>query len=104
MHKKLCIENKMEFINDIEFIYDSLSFEELNNLYNRCDLYVSCGIYEGFDVPIIESKACGLTVIGNINSPNSINLDGKYRTKEQLKFLIKNSHLLEKIELDKKYI
>lgn len=54
----------------MRFVYDSLNFNEMRGLYNSCDAYVSAGINEGFDMPIIEAAACGKAVITNKLSPN----------------------------------
>lgn len=71
-------------ISNFRFIFDSLSFSDLNTLYNSADVYVSCGIDEGFDVPIVEAKACGLKVITHEKSPNNFLADANFQTTEEL--------------------
>ncbi|MEK6854273.1 MAG: glycosyltransferase, partial [Nanoarchaeota archaeon] len=33
--------------------------EELPAHYGACDVYVTCSMWEGFDIPIVEANACG---------------------------------------------
>ena len=40
-----------------------LFFEEINLIYNSCDIFVFPSFYEGFGLPPIEAMACGLPVI-----------------------------------------
>ena len=40
-----------------------LTYEEINNLYNASDLYVSPYLAEGFGLTILESLASGLNVL-----------------------------------------
>lgn len=47
----------------VEYMGDSLSLEQLNALYNRADVYVSPYMAEGFNLPVLEARACGLTTI-----------------------------------------
>lgn len=42
--------------------YDTLNFEQMKNLYNACDLYVSPYIAEGFNLTPLEALACGCNV------------------------------------------
>ena len=76
---------KIEY-SRIRFVFDTLSFENMNILYNTADVYVSAGIYEGFDVPIVEAKACGLTIIAHKESPNHFLADYTFNDKLMLKF------------------
>lgn len=48
--------------NHIIIIYDTLDFNQLKNLYNACDLYVSPYIAEGFNLTPLEALACGCNV------------------------------------------
>jgi len=46
-----------------------VSDEELNFLYNACELFIFPSIYEGFGLPVLEAMTCGKTVIGsNVSS------------------------------------
>lgn len=47
----------------VEYIGDSLNLHELNQLYHRADVYVSPYLAEGFNLPVLEARACGLTTI-----------------------------------------
>jgi hypothetical protein len=38
-------------------------------LYNKAECYISAGIYEGFDLPILEASACHLPCIIAEKSP-----------------------------------
>lgn len=49
--KKYNLENKVIFTG---FISD----EELNILYNTCDLFIFPSIYEGFGLPVLEAMSC----------------------------------------------
>jgi glycosyltransferase involved in cell wall biosynthesis len=42
---------------------DSLSEEELINLYSACDLFVFPSLQESFGLPVIEAMACGKSVV-----------------------------------------
>ncbi len=33
--------------------------EELPYYYGACDLYATCSLWEGFDIPVVEAQACG---------------------------------------------
>jgi glycosyltransferase involved in cell wall biosynthesis len=39
--------------------------EDLNLLYNRCDLFVLPSLYEGFGLPLLEAMTCGACVIAS---------------------------------------
>ena len=45
-----------------------LSDEELNLLYNCCNLYLFPSLMEGFGLPVIEAMTCGAPVIGSNTS------------------------------------
>ena len=48
---------------EIEFIDDTLSEEEMFDLYRACDIFVSPYRGEGFSLPTLEAMACGLPVV-----------------------------------------
>ncbi len=48
--------------NHIVITYDTLTFNQMKDLYNACDLYVSPYIAEGFNLTPLEALACGCNV------------------------------------------
>jgi mannosyltransferase OCH1-like enzyme len=48
---------------NIFIINDTLSFEDINDLYNACDLYISPYMAEGFNLTVLEAVAAGLNVL-----------------------------------------
>jgi len=42
---------------------DFVSHSVIPLYYTICDLYVSCTLWESFNVPIIEAQACGKPVV-----------------------------------------
>ena len=48
---------------DVKFITDNLSFLQINELYNNCDVFVSPTRAEAFNLPCLEALACGKPVI-----------------------------------------
>jgi len=56
--------------NDIcFFIYQGLSFEELKQQYELCDMVVFASTYEGFGLPILEASAVGRPLVTSCISP-----------------------------------
>jgi len=51
------------FTNNIILITDSISFEEMNKIYNMCDLCVSPYLCEGFNLTPLEALATGTCVL-----------------------------------------
>lgn len=51
------------------YIPDTFDYTQMNELYNGCDCYVSPYIAEGFNMPVLESLACGLPVIVSEGGP-----------------------------------
>jgi glycosyltransferase involved in cell wall biosynthesis len=51
------------FFRDIVLITDLLSFSELNELYNTCDVYMSPYSGEGFNMVPLEALASGMHVV-----------------------------------------
>jgi glycosyltransferase involved in cell wall biosynthesis len=49
--------------NNIVITYDTLTFEQMKDLYNACDLYISPYIAEGFNLTPLEALACGCNVV-----------------------------------------
>ncbi len=54
--KQYDLTHKVIFLN-------VLSFEEINLIYNSCDIFVFPSYYEGFGLPPLEAMVCGLPVI-----------------------------------------
>lgn len=40
-----------------------VSDEELPNYYAACDVYATCSLVEGFNMPLVEAQACGKPVV-----------------------------------------
>jgi glycosyltransferase involved in cell wall biosynthesis len=56
--------------NKIHYIaYVGLSFEELKEQYELCDMVVFASIYEGFGLPILEASAVGRPLVTSCISP-----------------------------------
>ena len=55
--------NSSNLIDAIIIINQNLTASELNSLYNIADCYVSPYRAEGFNIPVMESMACGTPVI-----------------------------------------
>lgn len=49
--------------NHVIFIFETLNFNDLADLYNKADLYVSPYIAEGFNLGPLEALACGVPVM-----------------------------------------
>lgn len=47
----------------IALVEDNMKYEDLNNLYNSANLFVSPTMAEAFNLPCIEAQACGLAVV-----------------------------------------
>jgi len=57
-------ENKIDFKT-----YTNLSFDELRQQYELCDMVVFASIYEGFGLPILEACAVGRPLVTSRISP-----------------------------------
>ena len=55
------VKNLLE--NHIIFTSKTLSYEQINNLFNSADLYISPYLAEGFNLTVLESLASGLPVL-----------------------------------------
>ena len=51
------------------YVGDTLSFGQLAQLYQAADAYVSPYLAEGFNLPVLEAAACGLSVICTRGGP-----------------------------------
>lgn len=59
----ICSKRWKSLSNRCLFLDQVLSFDEMRSLYNMADVYVSPYIAEGFNIPVLESIACGIPVI-----------------------------------------
>lgn len=51
---------------------------DLPSYYAACDVYVTCSLWEGFDIPIVEAKYCGKrSVAFDVGSHPEVLKDGK---------------------------
>ena len=75
---------------NVKLITESLSFKEMNELFNSCDAYVSAGSLEAFDIPIVEAAYLGLDVFCNKESPQNklVPKSMQFSNSNQLKKLI----------------
>ncbi len=48
---------------DSIIVTGSVSDEDLPYYYAMCDVYATCTLWEGFDLPIAEAQACGKAVV-----------------------------------------
>ncbi len=56
--------------NNIDYeVYNTLSYKEIINLYERSDLVTFASTYEGFGMPILEANAIGRPIITSNISP-----------------------------------
>ena len=47
----------------LKIIFNSLTIEQLNDLYNQCNVFLSPTRAEAFNMPCLEAMSCGLPVI-----------------------------------------
>jgi 1,2-diacylglycerol 3-alpha-glucosyltransferase len=55
----------------------AVSDEELPYYYASCDVYATCTLWEGYNLPIVEAQACGKPVIAFNLGPHPEVIDGK---------------------------
>ena len=48
--------------SSVEFV-GFVEEDELPQYYAACSLYVTCTMWEGFDIPVVEAQACGKKVV-----------------------------------------
>ncbi len=58
------IAEELEVSDRVAFT-GSVSDEELRRLYSCADVMVSASLHEGFGIPLIESMACGVPIVGS---------------------------------------
>lgn len=61
--------DEKELMKRIVYFDDDLTMEQLAQLYNVADCYVSPYMAEGFNIPALEASACGVPVIATANGP-----------------------------------
>lgn len=72
--------------------FQNLSFEEMINQYNLCDIVMFPSLYEGFGLPILEGQAVGRPVItSNLLSMPEVGGDGVYYVNPYDENEIKNA-------------
>lgn len=104
--KKLIIEASQDVLNQdqvakvkprIAYIGNTLSVEQMAQLYQRADAYVSPYVASGFNLPVLEAMACGLPTIctaggatDDFSHPNfTLKIPSRFRSKvidDQLQF------------------
>ena len=70
--KELVAENSIVWKtvkNKLIYIPDTLHYNDMRDLFNACDCYVSPYIAEGFNIPVLDAVACGLPVIVTKHGP-----------------------------------
>jgi glycosyltransferase involved in cell wall biosynthesis len=60
---RISVDESVNLLNNIIFVDKILTYEEINNLYNASDLYISPYLAEGFGLTILESLSSGLNVL-----------------------------------------
>jgi len=66
---------EMDLESDVVFL-GYISDQELNSLYNLCQVFLFPSFYEGFGFPIVEAFSCGTAVItSNVSSCGEIAAD-----------------------------
>lgn len=63
-YAKILTENKIE-----HEVYDTLTYNEIINLYEKSDIVTFVSTYEGFGMPILEANAIGRPIITSNISP-----------------------------------
>lgn len=61
--------------NNVIFFNKTLTFNNLSNIYNACDVYISPYKAEGFNLTVLESLACGMDVIVSDNGSTKFFVD-----------------------------
>ena len=61
--------------NNVIFFNKTLSFKNLSDIYNACDVYISPYKAEGFNLTVLEALACGMDVIVSDNGSTKFFVD-----------------------------
>jgi 1,2-diacylglycerol 3-alpha-glucosyltransferase len=70
--------NKLRKMSDASVIFTGLvSDEELPHYYAACDVYATCTLWEGFDLPLAEAQACGKPVVAFDIGPHKEVIDSR---------------------------
>jgi len=93
-----------EFKTNIIFIHDNYTFEDMNMIYNACDVYISPYLAEGFNLMPLEALAVGCRlIITDYGSSNEyLDVLDKYTTFIKLpstKFIHDNGNITRKIDI-----
>lgn len=59
-----------------------ISDEELPYYYAACDVYATCSLLEGFNLPLVEAQACGKRVVAFNIGPHKEVVNNGYLVKE----------------------
>jgi general stress protein 26 len=74
----LAVEMWLKAKRNIKLLIKDYDFNEMRNLYNTADVYIDAGIHEGFTLPVLEAKACGLKVFTAEEAPLAHLADGNF--------------------------
>jgi 1,2-diacylglycerol 3-alpha-glucosyltransferase len=70
--------NRLRKMSGASVIFTGLvSDEELPYYYAACDVYATCTLWEGFDLPVAEAQACGKPVVAFDIGPHKEVIDSR---------------------------
>ncbi len=77
---------RAQLLPKISYTGSQLSYQQIAQLYQGADVYVSPYLAEGFNLPVLEAAACGLPVICTENGPTDdfTHPDFAFRISSQL--------------------
>lgn len=61
--------------NNVIFFNKTLTFKNLANIYNACDVYISPYKAEGFNLTVLEALACGMDLVVSDNGSTKFFVD-----------------------------
>ena len=62
-YSKQYLESLMKICDRDVIFTDFVPDEELPDYYAACDVYATCSLLEGFNMPLVEAQACGKPVV-----------------------------------------